>query len=1207
MKFDPNQQVAYLADMNAAVSAGAGSGKTTVLAERYVRLVTERGFKVNEVLTLTFTRKAAAEMRERIFKRLSASEHPLAKEALTQFDQARISTLDSFCSSLVRGASYRYGIAGDFRVDDSELAAIAEETAVEIIMRERNNAGKIKTISRLVSSRSFESIVKDLFAALAAASFSLVKQDNYAALARKQVSVVLRETKACVNSINRCCQKISALDDTQSKSETLRKAKEAARKTIPIPPNNEDFNEAFSDEYLARLIETGDFFASSKSYTTPKSNVKDEALIELREITVGEDGGAGGGAYSAAGLKDAAKKLIVLAKTLQFREDMLVIGETLDAYKEKFIEKKRQAGLLSFHDTLEMSVDVLLNDLGLRNFYKRRIKAIMIDEFQDNNELQKQLLYLLSEKDDAGAAGSPPETGGLHPNKLFFVGDEKQSIYRFRGADVAVFRGLSGELQSGGISLNTNYRSTPELVKFFNMIFPAVFGQAKEKFEAEFFPAESAPHKKTSTIKPVEIYVQETKRGDKDAQGANGGVQKISKDLSEALCVAERVVKGVDSGEFAFHDVAVLFRSTSHQSEYERVFREANIPFVAADPRGVYAEAPANDFYALLRLALHPLDRNAYATVLRSPFVKLGDESVFRVLLEHPDTPFPDAFSEFHFANDAEKARFDHGKHVFDALQARVDLEPISSILTFLWYETGYRTFMLSHEATRPNAGHFDYLYNLALVADQRQLSVSAFLNELAPLVGTTAKTETGEVPDVENEALFLTVHKSKGLEFPVVVLAGAGGSGQGDRNNAPYYLSKEFGPIINMKSDTQGRNEAAVNYFYDKEKAHIQKQEEAEIKRLFYVAATRAERSLFIFGSRAITARLEHALAEGGEDNRVETLVKLPSPSNSDEARSRSFFDLLALGLSGADAKHGEEDDSPQTLYDVFSIQTPDYAEYHERIKRLHRQTERLLKDQAGVAPDANAFYATQVKPLSEPKTLFTTPTLMEDAGLFSHPAGVQGWLGPLPNFRCDDFLKEDEARGKKFGTLCHRIIERLFSGAYREEKNPAGDSAEVFLSAEESLHETRRLFPDESAARARALSDEASAVAKRFFASDLGKEASKAARRASEFPFLLPMPCGKDRIVIIQGQIDLMYEINGQCVIIDFKTDAEVRPQNHRFQLACYTRAAPAFSDLSPRVALVYLRNMRAVEFDPAISDEEFARVGREAANRTILEGII
>ncbi|MDR2792594.1 MAG: UvrD-helicase domain-containing protein [Treponema sp.] len=1183
MNFDHNQDAAYRVDENAAISAGAGSGKTTVLAERYVRLVTERGFKVHEVLTLTFTRKAAAEMRERIFNRLSASEHPFAKEALAQFDQARISTLDSFCSSLARGVSYRYGIAGDFRVDDSELATIAEETAIEIIMRDRNNADKAGVISRLVSSRSFETIVKDLFADLAATSFSLVKQDSYAEFAKKQIAVVSEEALRHINIIRICCEKIASLDDAASKSETLKKAKEAARRTIPCS-SLADFNE----KHLDQLIEIGGFFAGAASYTTPRSGLKDRVLIELRDISVDSEGGPG--------LKNTAKKLIILAKTLQFREDILMIGKIFDDYKEKFLERKRQTGILSFHDTLEMAVDVLLNDLGLRNFYKGRIKAVMIDEFQDNNELQKQLLYLLSEKDGEGTAGTLPESRGLNPKKLFFVGDEKQSIYRFRGADVAVFRGLSGELQSSSISLNTNYRSTPELVAFFNAVFPAVFGQAGEAFEAEFSSVESAPNKKASSITPVEIYVQEVQRGEKDTQtgtvsGAAGG-QKISKDLSEALYVAERIVRGIEAGTCTFHDVAVLFRSTSHQNEYERVFREAGIPFVAADPRGVYVEAPANDFYAMLRLALYPLDRNAYATVLRSPFVKLGDESVFRILLDNPNTPFPDDAPDRWFHEETEKARFDHGKQVFDELKTRIDLEPITSVLTFLWYKSGYRTFMLTHKEMRPNVGHFEYLYNLALGADQRQMSMSAFLNRLDPLVGTTAKTETGEVPDVDNEVLFLTVHKSKGLEFPVVILAGMGGLGQGDRNSAPYYLSKEFGPVINMKSDTRSRNESAVNYFYEKEKEYIQKQEDAEIKRLFYVATTRAERQLFMFGSRVITVNLEKALegalADGGESTRAEALVRLPALSGN----ARSFFDLLALGLNAAytkNTKNNEASGYPQPLYNIFSIETPDYAEYHARIRRLHEHMERLLeKDHAKSTLDADDFYTMQGKSLSEPRTLFTTPAAMEEAGTFSYPAVVHGWLEPLPHFQCDGFLKENRERKKSFGTLCHRLIAHLFTAA--------GDS-----DGETSLRETRLLFPDENAARIQALSGEASALAKRFLISELGKEASTAEPRTSEFPFLLPISrfATNDRIVIVQGQIDLMYEYNGQCTIIDFKTDNEIRPENHRFQLACYKRAASAFSDLPPRIMLVYLRNMQALEYDPKLEDEELARIGKETAH--------
>jgi ATP-dependent exoDNAse (exonuclease V) beta subunit len=548
MKFDENQEAAYLADLNAVVSAGAGSGKTTVLAERYVRLVTERGFKVNEALTLTFTRKAASEMRERIFKRLSASPHPLAKDALAQFDQARISTLDSFCSALARGASHRYGVAGDFRVDDRELARIAEESAVEIIMRERKNPA----ICRLVSSRTFETVIKELFADIAVNVFSLVKQENgeFASTFQMQMNFIIKETEKCAEKINGLCENILFIgedDSKKTKSETLAKAKEAARLKIPLPLT-------LDAAYVDALIDRADFFASSHSFQTPKSNVKDLKLVELREY--------------AEDLKKWAKDLRILGKTLRFRDDILVLGGIFDKYKELFLDRKRQTGILSFHDTLEMAVDTLKNDMGLRSFYKRHIKAVMIDEFQDNNEAQKHLLYLISEKDGTGAAGAIPETKDLSPDKLFFVGDEKQSIYRFRGADVSVFRRLSSELQNAGIALATNYRSTPELVAFFNAIFPSVFGKALEQFEAEFSPVQSAPYKEASGGNPVEIYLQETKRG-------GDGEANVSKGAGEAVAAAERIIQGVAAGEFAFSDIAVLFKSTSRQNEYERIFREA--------------------------------------------------------------------------------------------------------------------------------------------------------------------------------------------------------------------------------------------------------------------------------------------------------------------------------------------------------------------------------------------------------------------------------------------------------------------------------------------------------------------------------------------------------------------------------------------------------------------------------------------------------
>jgi ATP-dependent helicase/nuclease subunit A len=1154
MNLDQDQQKAYLADMNVVVSAGAGSGKTRVLAERYVRLVTERGFKVHEVLTLTFTRKAASEMRERIFKRLSESSHPSAKEALSQFDKARISTLDSFCTRLVRGTSNRYGLSGDFHVDDLEMRRMAEEAAVELVMNSRRDKSLYAALSRLVSARSFETIIKKLFAHIALSSFSLVKSGGYSSLAQKQIDFIQQETLKHCESINNSCRAILSIDASKCKSNTPQKVKNTAHNMFTLPLT-------FDEITPHSLIEKAEFFDSQETFPTIRSNVKDETLKALKVPT--------------DEAREHAKKLLVLTKTLLFQEDILAIGKILDEYETDFLSRKRQTGLVSFRDTLEMAIDALKADAKLRSFYKNSIKAIMIDEFQDNNEQQKNLLYLLAERNDSVNIDSVPTAKDLAPDKLFFVGDEKQSIYRFRGADVAVFRKLSKELQKGtahepqpkhtNISLNTNYRSTPELVDFFNAVFPSIFGTPTEDYEAEFSEVQSNSSNQTiDNYTPVEIFLQE--------KPEDSG---ISAGTSEALEAADRIVNGVSAGEFNFGDIAVLFKSTSHQNEYERVFRQVGIPFIAADPRGVYAEGPANDFYAILRLALFPLDKNAYATVLRSPFVKLDDEAVFTLLLEMgadssiEKAPFPDAPALS--LSSAEKARYEHGKAILTELRRRIDLESLASILSYLWFETGYRTWLLYHKESRPVLGHFDYLYTLALDADRRQLSAGAFLDQLAPLIGTTEKTETGEAPKVDNEVLFLTVHKSKGLEFPVVVLADAGSASKGERNDQPYYLSAEWGPIVNLKMDTARRKDSSVNYFYETIQETIRKQEEAEIKRQFYVAVTRAEKRLLVFGTRKMNKADKQALdgLEGLDGmERLSTLAALPRINSKGEIQKTSFLDLLAIGLASGKSSQ----------YAVFPIFLPDSGSaYAERLRVLREKTERLIarKTDAASAITPETFYAREIPPLAKPSTLFTDPTTIEEVWI-AHSAAVDGADKRLPDFKNNNFLEGSAERARHFGTLCHRLIEQRFAGEASEDKDTA-------------FHSAHDLFPDASRERTQALADEALSLANAFFASPLGKEASLAQRRSSESEFILPLSGEDGKTILIKGKIDLIYEYDGHCVIIDFKTDREVRPESHRLQLACYKAASGAFSDLPPKTGLVFLRNMTTVFFDPQMSGKE------------------
>ncbi|GHU36164.1 ATPase AAA [Spirochaetia bacterium] len=1120
---DADQSVAYQADANVVVAAGAGSGKTTVLSERYVRLVTERGFDVSEVLTLTFTRKAQAEMYNRIFQKLRRSSHPRAPECVEHFDQARIATLDSFCTAIVRGGVSIFGLSNDFRIDPKELQSRAVESAIELVMQHRQEP----VIRNLVASRSFNAVVNDLFADLALESFSLVHPGNFEKRTHEQIRFLEKETKNMMESINATGDFLFSVDDSKCKSKTPQNIKEVLAHILPLHCD-------FSGESLQKLAQKADYVRSGKSFSNIKSNVKDPVLIEFRD--------------PVTKLKGKAETLLAIIGTFQFRDYIESLGRLFDAYEAHFLEKKRQQGILSFKDVAELSVEILKNDLDLRNFYKTGIKAIMIDEFQDNNSLQKDLLYLLAEKDDSGAAGLMPTVHDLNPEKLFFVGDEKQSIYKFRGADVSVFRTLSGELGGEPVALRTNYRSTANLVTFYNSLFPGVFRYAEQIYEAEFSPMQSPPGKTIETDPAVEIHLQLSSQQQPDFSEGDEDSGELVLENGEALAAGERILAGVRNHEFSFGDVAFLFRSTSHQNQYERIFRRLGIPFTATDPRGLFFEGPANDFYALLRLSLFPHDRNAYATVLRSPFVQVSDSSVFRILLENPAPVFPADAPEEWFDNAAERARYVHGCEVFAEVQHRLDAQSLGMLFSYLWYESGYQTLLMYDPALRHNTGHFDYLYTLALDADSRHLNAAAFLDELAPFMKTNEKVEADSEPAQSDIVRFLTVHKSKGLEFPVVVLANSGSKVQKEKNDKPYYLDPVYGPTVNFRNDSDKHNEQIHNYFFDINKEEADKQTIAELKRLFYVAATRAEKKLFIFGTLNLLKAEKDAIEGMSEDEALDALISQPRRGTDGEIRQDSFLDLLALGLSRAEDINSH--------YRLIPFSTPP-----EKILNAHIHTLRNTESESSVQmSNPELFYESESIP---PHFTWTSASPSAFDTDFYPAGGIE--LQSLPV----DELLSDGACQAAFGTICHTLIKDALDAQH----------GAVRLSSESENREMEKAFRDVSLTKGEVshIIESARHLADLFMASRIAQEACTADRIRTEFPFVLPWDLPDSSRIMLDGRIDLIYEYAGQCIVVDFKTDRLFHAGAHRQQMEWYRHAAHAFSDLPVKSVVVYLRNLQ------------------------------
>ena len=614
----------------------------------------------------------------------------------------------------------------------------------------------------------------------------------------------------------------------------------------------------------------------------------------------------------------------------------------------------------------------------------------MIDEFQDNNVSQKELLYLIAEKNGPEAPGIPG-IEDLEKDKLFFVGDEKQSIYRFRGADVSVFKELKKEIcGNGGISveLTKNYRSEPHLISFFNTIFPEVMKNAMEPFEAEFAPLTARGPNLQDSGKLGFLYKE---YNDQRPEGV------LPADECEAVAVARKIRHLIQDTGFSvwdqqtkesrparYSDFALLMRSTSNQIKYERAFRAFGIPYSTQGVRSLFLEAPINDLYTALQTVFYPDDRLAFAGFLRSPFVNISDDTVIRILLENQE-PFSGDEPYLEEMKAEERENYLRARELYNYLRTWADKKSIEELIFDLWYRYGYRNLIMSNTEYHEYLEYYDYLRNLARDFDSRGEGLALFLDFLRENLGKYERIPEISVIKEENEGVqILTIHKSKGLEFPVVFLCNTGNRGAGSREKSmPYYISSRFGITFNSRRNS-GRKNTGYNYFYSQGEEENKRQEEAELKRLLYVAATRAEYHLFISGCHTRNNR-------NVRDTHLNMLINAVPDFPGIEQNIPDFPEKVLF--QGAEAK---------TRTDF------------QEISRKYLQTQRI-----------NFRFPRRVFSVTELENIVP----QEEAGEKITLMGLE-----------IDKIVEKENLESSFGTLCHFILQRKLEHRYEEGSFPAG-----------------------------------------------------------------------------------------------------------------------------------------------------------------------
>lgn len=830
IRLSDEQMAAVRAERAAVVSAGAGSGKTTVLSLRFVRLVLERKAHADEILTLTFTRKAAAEMYERIYGLLSyAAEHDeyAAEELSSRFPKARISTLDSFWGEIARTDSLRYGIMRDF----SLMEADDLQDIVRMVFDELSEDQSLDDAFVLLSSSYSEDEILGFLMRVASdfadviTGFSSEGNMESYELYRKLV------TQRYLPAFDSVLDELERLNESDPDS----KLYESIKSFLYRYRNNEIYIPDFSLNLLRRKCD--------KELASLIKNV----YRPIREKVLG--------AFAIERSRDYAD----------------AVSRLLERFIRRVQTIKRTRSSITFHDAARMAKAILLSDRSVRDYYSSLFRYIMVDEFQDNNGEQRDLLYLLASGREA-PMGRIPLPSEIDPQKLFFVGDDKQSIYYFRGADVSVFRSLRDDIKAMGgkyLTLSTNYRSEPGLIDHFSSVFSQVFAQSRTDLEGEDileemtgvpyapFEADYAPIGSRDASLGIVSRIRMALVPRKDDLPED----TASAEDSEAYWVAGEIRKMTEGDDYLipdgkggvrkprFSDIALLLQTTKSQLAFERVFRLSGIPYTVAESASVAIEGLAYDLYAFLTLVIYPDDKAMYLALLRSPFARISDDGLM-FLTDWSDDENDDftAFSDTPcFTNEEDEAAFRNLRKLYEDTRKMAGRKHITELLDTIYYRSGYHSYLVSDPSLAVYEEHFSYLWAAAARADARGKSLQFFLDSIRPLIGSPEKLPDATVQHFESDAVeIMSIHRSKGLQFPIVIVADAtrGSGGQTERNNLASIQGDHPFIMIDPKS-----GDMANHPYTSFQNMAALRREKAEKKRVLYVALTRAACHLIVTG----------------------------------------------------------------------------------------------------------------------------------------------------------------------------------------------------------------------------------------------------------------------------------------------------------------------------------------------------------------------
>jgi ATP-dependent helicase/nuclease subunit A len=765
------------------LDAGAGSGKTSVLVERFARGVLEDGLDPTAILTITFTEKAAAEMRERIRGRLLELGAPDAARAT---EAAFISTIHGFCARVLRTHALAVGIDPAFVVlDELDAARLADGAFEAALIHVADDApGALELIA------------------------------GYGRF----------ELRGAIESVH----------------DQLRSRGERPPRLPPLPPAPDlgplrDRVESAAGLALAELREVDEpsfrVLQAIDGLGRVSSIAEEPWPGDLAALRLPGGNGAALSTEACAAYSEALAELRSASAHRWAERAYPLLERLLAEFTTRYERAKHEHGGLDFEDLELLCRDLLRDNAELRDRYRERFERVMVDELQDTNAVQLELVDMVASAN------------------LFTVGDAQQSIYGFRHADVELFEARGDAMAERGerLTLTTNFRSRPEILAVINRVFEHELGDSFR----ELVPGRPEPPGREPR---VELLV-----ADREADWTAEGLAAPWR-LAEARALAGRVAELLGDGTAA-SDVVVLTRATTDLRAYERALEERGVPTYLIGGRGYWSHPQVVDLLAYLRVLANPRDEEALYTLLASPLVGASTDALVLLaaagresgrdpwwVLREPE----DRLDEIDAADRERMVSFAEWAAAERLQAAR---EGVEGLIERVVEHTGYDLRVLALPGGQRRLANVRKLMRLGR---QHATAHGPGLRSFLDLVvlresAWIADPDQSEAP-VESEGLdavrLMTIHRAKGLEFPVVCVADLG---RAPRWSAPLIRVGGGGRVgLRLARPGTGRKEPGLAYeaLADEERAAAAREE----RRLFYVAMTRARERLIVSGA----ARLE-------------------------------------------------------------------------------------------------------------------------------------------------------------------------------------------------------------------------------------------------------------------------------------------------------------------------------------------------------------